>query len=310
MGTEGRLGDPAREIPASKEVYEYIVFKGSDLQDLKVMEAPSNTFSDPAILSMPSKPRGSITTTSVPKEAPRTATNRNNDAPDADLISKVKSLTFEDSMADSKSNKTYFNTDGTVQSASKHRPARDFQPKQQKFSYYPDEKTQGHRTPHRENNYGNKQEDRSSNGPRSRHRDFYQGQDIQVPEEDFDIQSSNMRFHKDKLAEVLIPEAEFKPDVHVVTQIAYNKEVSFFDDLSCKTKDQEQGIQRDFRTQRRVDADTNVETFGRPFLPNSYERRGRGRGRGGNRGDSRGGYRGGHSNYQSSRHGNNSTAEA
>lgn len=38
FGTEGRLGDPSKEIPPSEEVYPVVVFRGSDVQDLSVLE--------------------------------------------------------------------------------------------------------------------------------------------------------------------------------------------------------------------------------------------------------------------------------
>ncbi|KAF8460991.1 Scd6-like Sm domain-containing protein, partial [Kalaharituber pfeilii] len=56
-GTEGRHGDPAKEIPATDNVYEYIVFRGSDVKDLRIEEQakpqqpkPPQVPDNPAIL--------------------------------------------------------------------------------------------------------------------------------------------------------------------------------------------------------------------------------------------------------------------
>lgn len=57
-GTEGRRGNPAEEIPASSSVYEYIVFRGSDVKDISVVEQepeepePPKVPNDPAILGV------------------------------------------------------------------------------------------------------------------------------------------------------------------------------------------------------------------------------------------------------------------
>ena len=56
FGTEGRRAkDNLPEVPAATDVFEYIVFRGSDIQDLTVCEADQSAPSapaDPAILSV------------------------------------------------------------------------------------------------------------------------------------------------------------------------------------------------------------------------------------------------------------------
>jgi hypothetical protein len=59
FGTEGRKSDPSEEIPPAEGLYEYIVFRGSDVKDLRIEEAPATKENkppqvpnDPAILGV------------------------------------------------------------------------------------------------------------------------------------------------------------------------------------------------------------------------------------------------------------------
>ena len=61
-GTEGRKATPADEIAPSDQVYEYIVFRGSDVKDLRIEESPPvkenkppAVPNDPAILGVSTK---------------------------------------------------------------------------------------------------------------------------------------------------------------------------------------------------------------------------------------------------------------
>jgi len=59
FGTESRKTDPKEVIPPSDSVYEYIVFRGSDVKDLRIEETPAarenippQVPNDPAILGV------------------------------------------------------------------------------------------------------------------------------------------------------------------------------------------------------------------------------------------------------------------
>ena len=59
FGTESRKTDPKEIIPPSDSIYEYIVFRGSDVKDLRIEEAPAarenippQVPNDPAILGV------------------------------------------------------------------------------------------------------------------------------------------------------------------------------------------------------------------------------------------------------------------
>ena len=59
FGTENRKENPADMIPPSDITYEYIVFRGTDVKDLRIEEAPvvkesQQPPNDPAILGVSS----------------------------------------------------------------------------------------------------------------------------------------------------------------------------------------------------------------------------------------------------------------
>ncbi|KAL8365113.1 hypothetical protein RB595_004094 [Gaeumannomyces hyphopodioides] len=66
FGTEGRKGKPEQEIAPSDQVYEYIVFRGSDVKDLRIEQAPATKENhqppavpdDPAIVGARPRPGG------------------------------------------------------------------------------------------------------------------------------------------------------------------------------------------------------------------------------------------------------------
>lgn len=55
-GTEGRRGNPADEIAPSTSVYEYIVFRGSDVKDISVADVEKKELSQPEPPRVPDDP--------------------------------------------------------------------------------------------------------------------------------------------------------------------------------------------------------------------------------------------------------------
>ena len=52
FGTEDRPTD--RPVPARDEIFEYIIFRGADIEDLQVREPPqASVTQDPAIVEVP-----------------------------------------------------------------------------------------------------------------------------------------------------------------------------------------------------------------------------------------------------------------
>jgi protein LSM14 len=63
FGTEGRPTD--RPVPARDEIFEYIIFRGADIEDLQVREPPQSTLTqDPAIVESSMYPTSARSTTS------------------------------------------------------------------------------------------------------------------------------------------------------------------------------------------------------------------------------------------------------
>ncbi|KAJ1670423.1 hypothetical protein EV182_008222, partial [Spiromyces aspiralis] len=129
--------------------------------------------------------------------------------------------------------------------------------------------------------YRSQQRRRGSNyrrgGSNYRRGNYRGGNRLNVPDSDFDFESSNSKFNKDELIkefasmgistdEVKVGTVEIKESMVVIpkAETYYDKSKSFFDDISCEAKEraQGQGTSIDPRTRAQKERRQNFETFG------------------------------------------------
>ncbi|KAI8339601.1 Scd6-like Sm domain-containing protein [Chlamydoabsidia padenii] len=181
----------------------------------------------------------------------------------------------------------------------------------------------------RQNNSNYRQSNYTNYGNGSRNQQNGK-QRISIPQSDFDFESSNAKFSKNDLLKELFnggtddgkdeqynhlqqqhqPEEE-KEEVVIPPpndQGFYNKSKSFFDDISCESKERQdqEGNIIDRRGKFQEERKLNLETFGQASVDQSRYRNFRGRGgyRGGYRGNRGGYYRGGSRNNNNNNRGN------
>ena len=125
-------------------------------------------------------------------------------------------------------------------------------------------------------------------------------QKVEVPDVDFDFESSNAKFNKHDLVKEAIAGSPLGEDAPVSSPtepdaplVAYNKSTSFFDNISSESKDRAESSngKASGREWRGEEQKKNLETFGQGSVDNAYRGgyRGRSRGRGGFRGRGSGG---------------------
>ena len=125
-------------------------------------------------------------------------------------------------------------------------------------------------------------------------RTHQQPRGIVVPKSEFDFSQSNAKFSKEEIA------INGSAAVEEPAAPSYNKNLSFFDDISCQANTESTRQPDRNRNERNL----NMETFGQAAPPRRYHRGGLGRGgyyRGGN---SRGGYSGYNNNNNNNYSGN------
>ncbi|KAL7751889.1 hypothetical protein RI367_002889 [Sorochytrium milnesiophthora] len=307
FGTEGRKGNPMEEVPASDNVFNYICFRASDVKDLVVQnEAPAPAppprapaFQDPAIVSYDNSDFMSGPTPVYPQQT----------APPAQGQARPPSgppQRSESPPPAARPAQTWSNVAAQHGNERQRSPSPN-QPNAKSPTRTPAAGYDGRRQQHddqgsRGGQYGSVRGRGGRNGQPHRQNNGARG-GLPIPREAFDFESANAKFHKEDLVE------EFKKlQVNAATteqqndsaQVfippkadkAYDRKTSFFDDISCDTKERMEQAERGFdhqarRTRMHEERNLNVETFGASSVD-----QGRYRGRGGYRGGRGGNYRG------------------
>jgi len=326
-GTEGRKKNKSEEISGTDQIYEYIVFRGSDIKDLQVCEAPQRppvqVPKDPAILGTTAptastippgfsmmqglvdggnmlppniqlplnginpymlqlyqqqlwqqqlqqqqqQPAASLLKTNDP------ASDQNNIIPGMEKLNLGNDTNAKpkDDATAQPAKATAEKTDGNNQSNDKN-----------------NNRSQNNSNNYNNRNYnnnnrfqrGNRQNNYRRGGMNQRgRRNWNNSKHISLPDSDFDFESANAKFKElsnkevDKNDKKEQTEDRNSQDGDVQEENGteektqenfYNKSSSFFDNISCESKDraEEQGKKFDRRAKQYEERKLNMETFG------------------------------------------------
>ncbi|KAJ2159214.1 hypothetical protein GGF46_003184 [Coemansia sp. RSA 552] len=302
MGTEGRRGNPMEEIPPSNDVYEFIQFRATDVLSVEFENGPAQAPAPPQIPNDPAILEARAQTQDrVPAQQPPSPPAQ------AQAQTQIHAQAGE-AQAQAAAPARPAPTHVVHQAAAPvEGAAADHQHRQGSYSA--------------RGNYGSRGRGGYSNGGgRGARRGNYQGRGgyhgrrIEVPESDFDFESSNSKLNKDDLAEefarlnVQVTDDQAAdtaaaggaaiaavPAVAVAASSAtvaangtgYTPKTSFFDDISCESKERmmmrEHGMSvEERRSRQHAERQQNYETFGQAaaeqnrYRYNRYHAGGRG----------------------------------
>ncbi|KAI8642683.1 Scd6-like Sm domain-containing protein [Parasitella parasitica] len=381
FGTEGRRGKPDEEILASDNVFDYVVFRGSDIKDLQVFEAPPKPTppppqptipQDPAIMSMsgypPMNPYMNNNMYMQPPPPPQQAPPQPPQQPQQPQKSQPPqqpqpqpqplqpqvqqqrqqqppqqrpsngqtywqpSYASESKVDQSQSEKNTLDElkaeleennalQPTINEAAIEQLAKkvselntgdDAAAGSKQASEVPPSRRRhdNNNSNSNSNNYRNRNNRYNSNnnanfGDRQYNGNNKNKAEFTIPNSEFDFEASNAKFDK---SEVVKKNGEANDEESEEVEIPqsdefYDKTSSFFDNISCESKERNEQSQRNeprrshFQEERKL----NVETFGQTTVDQSRYRNNY-RGRGGYRGG-----RGSNNNYYRNNNRNNGT---
>jgi protein LSM14 len=313
-GTEGRKKNKSEEISGTDQIYEYIVFRGSDIKDLQVCEAPQR----PPQVQVPKDPAILGTTAPAPSSIPPgfnmmqglvdgnmlppnlainlyllqlyqqqlwqqqlqqqqqqqpAASLLKTDAAAGDQSNNIISAMEKLNLADPNAKKDDTNAQkATTEKTEGNNQQNDKNNRSQNNNY-------NNRNYNSNNRYqrGNRQNNYRRGMNQRGRRNWNNSKQLSLPDSDFDFESSNAKFKelsnkeanktekKEEDGNVQDGEAQEESGAEEKTQENfYNKSSSFFDNISCESKDraEEQGKKFDRRAKQYEERKLNMETFG------------------------------------------------
>ncbi|KAJ3099405.1 hypothetical protein HK100_004892 [Physocladia obscura] len=309
LGTEGRKGNSADEIMGSPQIFEFIVFRGSDIKDLQVLTAP------PAKTSKPAQPQAAEPSISAPPISAPTVVAKLADStvrtgiavpavPAVSKPSEVQKLPSQvptgQQQQQPRQNSSHANLDEEAEKLANLSINQSKSHENGNASTRDNNSNNSNNNNHREarggrgsgsgGGGGSRGYHSNGTGNRGSHQQSQRGRapaiPFSVPSADFDFELMNSKFNKGEVVTIRPDETADSPDTEsraatLSDDKFYDKKSSFFDNISCEARDRAEGERRVVRGPQ--ERKLNLETFGQTTIDsnrNNY-RRGGGRGRGG-----------------------------